>query len=157
MPQNDNYEDFINSNDYEKLLELLQNGTEDEVDVLLGLQHSDIVPISSPKTPKNNNQPVIDKPTYEEPVQKLETNNNYSLGVDGVKMTKMIKRNEKNRCGKCNSRLKLFDFTCKCKIKFCSTHKHPEEHYCDFNHKKKAREILKSNNPVVVTSKVPII
>ena len=67
----------------------------------------------------------------------------------------MEKRNSKKRCGECNTKLKIIDFTCKCTIIFCNKHKFPENHLCNFDHKKRSREQIKSKNPLVVANKVP--
>lgn len=153
MSQNNNFEDFLNSDEYEKLVELLQNGSDDEIDMVLGSQLIDNVPMVSPKSP------IIELPNMGNSSIKIdadkEENNMYSLGLDKIEITKMQKRNTKNRCGKCNSKLKLINFTCKCGITFCGNHRFPENHLCDFDHKKKSREIIRHNNPVVTANKVP--
>lgn len=154
MAQNDNFDDFINSEDYEKLMEILQNGSEEEVNMLLGgTPEVNITPVTSPKlhTPEPTLTSIPTTTSTPDTQSKEET---YSLGLDEEKLAKMKRRNTKNRCGECNTKLKLFDYTCKCEIKFCGKHKHPEDHYCNFDHKKKSRKILEENNPAVVAAKI---
>lgn len=67
---------------------------------------------------------------------------------------KAIKRNEKNRCGHCNCKLKLTDLECRCGIKYCSKDRLPENHNCNFDYKSHSRVILEKNNNKVVTDKI---
>lgn len=154
MAQNDNFDDFINSEDYDKLMELLQNGSEEEINLLLGgIPQMNITPVTSPKMHTSEQIPTPISTTT--PTSETKPNDEtYSLGLDDEKLAKMRKRNTKNRCGECNTKLKLFDYTCKCEIKFCGKHKHPEEHFCNFDHKKRSRKVLEENNPAVVATKI---
>ena len=44
---------------------------------------------------------------------------------------------KKARCehGDCRVKLGLLGFDCRCGLKFCATHRHPEIHSCTFDHK----------------------
>lgn len=61
-----------------------------------------------------------------------------------------------NRCCICNKRIGLLGFQCKCdKIKlFCSLHKYPTDHSCDFDFKENAKKILEKNNPKIISDKI---
>ena len=62
------------------------------------------------------------------------------------------------RCSheKCNKKLKLISFDCKCGGSFCSEHRYTSSHNCPTLEDKKNRckEILKENNPEINFSKV---
>jgi hypothetical protein len=48
--------------------------------------------------------------------------------------SKPVQTNKMN-CWKCEKRVGYLGFTCKCKYIFCSTHRHGEDHECDFDFK----------------------
>jgi predicted nucleic acid binding AN1-type Zn finger protein len=48
-----------------------------------------------------------------------------------------------NRCAKCNKKLGIIEYTCKCGNKYCISHLHAEEHECSYDYKKEAQNILK--------------
>lgn len=54
----------------------------------------------------------------------------------------------------CTKKLGLLGFTCKCGKLLCATHRHPEDHSCDFDHKAHGREKIASDNPVISASKI---
>jgi hypothetical protein len=56
-----------------------------------------------------------------------------------------------NRCfhSDCKKKLLLSDPTCKCKARFCMTHRHPEDHVCSFDYKAAGRALLTAANPKV--------
>ena len=62
------------------------------------------------------------------------------------------------RCSqeKCNKKLKLISFDCKCGGSYCSEHRYTSSHNCPTlkDKKNKCREILKVNNPEINFSKV---
>jgi hypothetical protein len=51
-----------------------------------------------------------------------------------------------SRCEKCNKKLGIMEYKCKCGKLFCITHLHAEEHSCTFNYKEEGKEILKKRN-----------
>ncbi|KAI3952860.1 hypothetical protein MKW92_050166 [Papaver armeniacum] len=60
----------------------------------------------------------------------------------------------KNRCFSCNKKLGLIAIKCKCGPVFCSAHRYPEKHSCDFNYKGVGRESLAKLNPQVKADKM---
>ena len=61
------------------------------------------------------------------------------------------------KCEHCNKKVKLISFSCKCMYKIlCNNCKLPEIHFCvsidEF--KKEGKEVIKKNNPVVVSEKL---
>lgn len=58
-------------------------------------------------------------------------------------MTKF--KEKKQRCYHCNKKLKLMNFECRCKNRFCSNCKAAETHKCPIDYKKLGREELERN------------
>ena len=58
------------------------------------------------------------------------------------------------RCWKCNKKVGLTGFKCKCGYVFCGTHRYAGEHNCDFDYKTTGREAIAKANPVVVAPKM---
>jgi len=48
---------------------------------------------------------------------------------------------------KCNKKVDLLGFDCKCGSIFCKLHRHPENHDCDFDSGSRDRENLRRANP----------
>jgi len=59
-----------------------------------------------------------------------------------------------SRCCKCERKLGLTQFKCKCGQSFCSKHRLPEEHDCGFDHRTQALRKLAESNPQVVAEKI---
>lgn len=59
-----------------------------------------------------------------------------------------------SRCHKCNKRLGLLGFSCRCGGIFCRPHLHAEEHACSFDYQQLGRQTIQSRNPKVVSAKV---
>ncbi|KAI3899638.1 hypothetical protein MKW92_025325 [Papaver armeniacum] len=59
-----------------------------------------------------------------------------------------------NRCFSCNKKLGLTAVKCKCGAVFCSAHRYPEKHSCEFDYKGVGREILAKLNPQVKADKI---
>lgn len=59
-----------------------------------------------------------------------------------------------NRCGACRKKLTLTDLACRCKARFCSAHRAPEEHACTHDFKADANALLKQQLERVVADKV---
>lgn len=58
----------------------------------------------------------------------------------------------------CMKRLSLTAIRCKCQNKFCSEHRHPEDHQCSFDFLKNTQdELLKNMSTPVVAKKVEAI
>ena len=64
------------------------------------------------------------------------------------------KLKKKTRCSKCNKKLGLMPFDCKCGNLFCSKCRHPESHDCNFDFKAAAKEQILKENPVIKCNKV---
>ncbi|KAI3966807.1 hypothetical protein MKW92_053657 [Papaver armeniacum] len=60
----------------------------------------------------------------------------------------------KNRCFSCNKKLGLTAVKCKCGAVFCSAHRYPEKHSCEFDYKGVGRELLAKLNPQVKADKI---
>ncbi|XP_068651126.1 zinc finger A20 and AN1 domain-containing stress-associated protein 1-like [Aristolochia californica] len=60
----------------------------------------------------------------------------------------------KNRCFTCSKRVGVVGFSCRCGSTFCSVHRYPEEHDCEFDFKTVGRREIAKANPVVVKDKL---
>lgn len=60
----------------------------------------------------------------------------------------------KLRCWACNKKCGLAGIECRCGYTFCSLHRLPEEHDCDFDYKACGREILRKQNNKVEADKL---
>ncbi|KAI3970096.1 hypothetical protein MKW92_052860 [Papaver armeniacum] len=60
----------------------------------------------------------------------------------------------KNRCFSCNKKVGLTGITCKCGSVFCSVHRYPEKHSCDFDYKAAGKETIAKLNPQVKADKI---
>jgi hypothetical protein len=65
-----------------------------------------------------------------------------------------LKKKKKNRCFKCNKKLGILGFECKCKIRFCSSHLTPEIHNCTFDYKSEKCKQLEKTLVKVVADKI---
>lgn len=61
----------------------------------------------------------------------------------------MVEVKKKNRCSVCTKRIGINYFICSCNKMFCSQHKFPFEHECQFDWKEFTRNKLKINNPKI--------
>lgn len=68
------------------------------------------------------------------------------------------KSKSKKRCYKCNCKLKIFEyeFKCNCAYNFCSKHKLPFNHNCEYQLQRQIENklLIKKNNLQVVSDKV---
>eukprot|EP01026_Neomeris_dumetosa_P000519 TRINITY_DN10130_c0_g2_i1.p1 TRINITY_DN10130_c0_g2~~TRINITY_DN10130_c0_g2_i1.p1 ORF type:complete len:239 (-),score=36.90 TRINITY_DN10130_c0_g2_i1:735-1451(-) len=69
-----------------------------------------------------------------------------------VKKEKVQKN--RNRCYACDKKVGIQGMQCKCGFIFCSRHRQPEDHNCDFDFKEQGRQNLARNNPQVTGSKM---
>ncbi|XP_026379419.1 zinc finger A20 and AN1 domain-containing stress-associated protein 1-like [Papaver somniferum] len=60
----------------------------------------------------------------------------------------------KNRCLSCNKKVGLTGIKCKCGSVFCSMHRYPEKHSCDFDYKAAGKETIAKTNPQVKADKI---
>ena len=58
------------------------------------------------------------------------------------------------RCSKCQRKLGLTQFKCKCGESFCSRHRVPEDHSCQFDHRALGVKKIAESNPLVVARKI---
>ena len=58
---------------------------------------------------------------------------------------------EKERCIVCARKIGLTAVVCKCGRKFCKYHQNAEDHNCTFDYKAHARDLLRSQNPIVTS------
>jgi predicted nucleic acid binding AN1-type Zn finger protein len=60
-----------------------------------------------------------------------------------------------NRCfhSDCKKKLLLSDPTCKCKERYCMSHRMPEDHACSFDYKAAGKSLLEQSNPKVIGQK----
>jgi len=61
---------------------------------------------------------------------------------------------ETNKCNKCSKKVGIRGYKCKCESTFCSSHRLPEDHDCEFDFKLAGKAKLANDNPVVVASKI---
>ena len=67
---------------------------------------------------------------------------------------KKTKKSKKKRCTKCNKKLGLIPFNCKCGELFCSACRHPESHDCTYDFRAQAKEQILKQNPVIKFNKI---
>ncbi|KAI3895317.1 hypothetical protein MKX03_035818 [Papaver bracteatum] len=60
----------------------------------------------------------------------------------------------KNRCFSCNKKVGLTGIKCRCGSVFCSMHRYPEKHSCDFDYKAAGKETIAKLNPHVKADKI---
>lgn len=65
-----------------------------------------------------------------------------------------IKVQKAGRCYKCDKKVGLLGFTCRCDFTFCGSHRHADAHECDFDYKTMKRSELSKVNQAVIAEKV---
>eukprot|EP01054_Gregarina_sp_Poly1_P002796 Gregarina_sp_Poly_1__2795@NODE_1779_length_3346_cov_89_443123_g57_i1_p4_GENE_NODE_1779_length_3346_cov_89_443123_g57_i1NODE_1779_length_3346_cov_89_443123_g57_i1_p4_ORF_typecomplete_len166_score3_48zfA20/PF01754_16/1_3e13zfA20/PF01754_16/2e02zfAN1/PF01428_16/8_1e03zfAN1/PF01428_16/1e12EPF/PF17181_4/70EPF/PF17181_4/16_NODE_1779_length_3346_cov_89_443123_g57_i18091306 len=65
-----------------------------------------------------------------------------------------VKVSNPGRCGMCSKRTGLLGFRCRCGGSFCTQHRYPESHSCNFDYGSLQRERLAKSNPRVVSEKL---
>merc|ERR1719282_251029 len=53
-----------------------------------------------------------------------------------------IKQKDTSHCWKCNRKVGLLGFACKCKYVFCANHRYSDKHNCDFDYRQNQRDQL---------------
>lgn len=61
---------------------------------------------------------------------------------------------QSTRCLRCNKKVGLMGFKCKCGSTFCGVHRYPENHECEFDFKGEGRDAIAKANQVVKAEKV---
>jgi predicted nucleic acid binding AN1-type Zn finger protein len=64
------------------------------------------------------------------------------------------KKFKKPRCFKCNKKIKIMAFDCRCGNKYCSRHRLPEDHMCSFDYELLGKKIIKEKNPIITNDKL---
>ena len=54
----------------------------------------------------------------------------------------------------CKKKLSILDFECRCGNLYCSLHRLPEQHDCEFDFETLGKNILDKKNPQVVAEKI---
>jgi len=65
-----------------------------------------------------------------------------------------VVQKNKERCFKCNKRVGLLGFPCKCELVFCAAHRFPDSHACAFDHRNAAVKKIEADNPLIQAAKV---
>lgn len=69
------------------------------------------------------------------------------------KITKPDKK-KKKKCETCKKKLGILDFGCRCGNLYCSIHRLPEQHNCNFDYEKMGKAIIEKTNPLIVAEKI---
>ena len=64
---------------------------------------------------------------------------------------------DKIKCSKCNKKIGLIVFDCKCNGKFCMNHRFTDKHDCQYDYKIDYLNELIKNNPKISTKKINTI
>lgn len=92
---------------------------------------------------KKLNIPEENKPVEEKKEKIIET----------PEVEPDIKQKDFTHCWKCNKRVGLLGFACKCKYIFCAEHRYSEKHDCTFDYQGKGQQALSANLPKVQDKK----
>eukprot|EP01057_Protomagalhaensia_wolfi_P003937 Protomagalhaensia_wolfi_Nauph_80__3936@NODE_399_length_2605_cov_271_716680_g300_i1_p2_GENE_NODE_399_length_2605_cov_271_716680_g300_i1NODE_399_length_2605_cov_271_716680_g300_i1_p2_ORF_typecomplete_len159_score22_59zfA20/PF01754_16/1_2e13zfA20/PF01754_16/9e03zfA20/PF01754_16/1_7e04zfAN1/PF01428_16/7_7e03zfAN1/PF01428_16/4_8e12_NODE_399_length_2605_cov_271_716680_g300_i118852361 len=68
--------------------------------------------------------------------------------------TETVSKVPTGRCNACSRRTGLLGFSCRCGGSFCTQHRYPESHECDFDYGSLQRERLAKSNPRVISEKL---
>jgi predicted nucleic acid binding AN1-type Zn finger protein len=64
---------------------------------------------------------------------------------------------DKIKCNKCNKKIGIILFECKCNGKFCMNHRFPDKHDCNYDYKTDYINELLKNNPKIIPEKISTI
>eukprot|EP00829_Urostomides_striatus_P018284 TRINITY_DN6574_c0_g1_i1.p2 TRINITY_DN6574_c0_g1~~TRINITY_DN6574_c0_g1_i1.p2 ORF type:complete len:156 (+),score=23.36 TRINITY_DN6574_c0_g1_i1:64-531(+) len=64
------------------------------------------------------------------------------------------KKEQTQRCWKCNVRVGFLGFQCKCMHSFCTKHRHFDDHQCTFDFKSEGKNKILLANPVLEIHKL---
>eukprot|EP01069_Polyplicarium_translucidae_P007292 Polyplicarium_translucidae@DN3085_c0_g1_i4.p1 len=65
-----------------------------------------------------------------------------------------VHQEKKSRCWKCNKKVGLLGFECRCGYVYCGAHRHADLHDCDFDYREMQRQQLAKANQRVVAQKL---
>lgn len=91
--------------------------------------------------------------TLTDPANAKGTAEGDAAAASEEKKERPIQEN-KMRCWKCNKKCGLAGIECRCGYVFCSAHRLPEDHECDFDYREMQRQILGKNNQKVEADKL---
>ena len=57
----------------------------------------------------------------------------------------------------CGKRLKITDLKCRCEYIYCSTHRLPETHACNYDYKTSGRDLLVKQNQPCIAKKILVL
>ena len=67
--------------------------------------------------------------------------------VKKEKEKEKVKKKKKKKCFRCNAKLNMIVYSCKCGQIFCHKHLNPHSHNCPYDYKEEKRKQIKENNP----------
>eukprot|EP00392_Amoebophrya_sp_AT5.2_P009847 g9875.t1 len=101
---------------------------------------------------------IIKKQTEAEEAEKKKVVTDEKVaageGDKGEEKKERPVQENKTRCWICNKKCGLAGIECRCGYVFCSAHRLPEDHNCDFDYKATGREILRKQNNKVEADKL---
>jgi hypothetical protein len=77
---------------------------------------------------------------------KLQKNSESSESSSSSDELDLPLQEDNEKCWKCDKRVGLLGFTCKCKYVFCGKHRHGPDHNCQYNWEKYDRKRLEAQN-----------
>lgn len=86
------------------------------------------------------------------PPQSLSCNNTLTANGGDGECDRSV--SVKKRCKKCNKKVGLTGFPCRCGDLYCGSHRYPEEHCCNFDYKTEGRQILAKQNQLCTADKL---
>ena len=88
-------------------------------------------------------------------VDAQETSQESDPAAETQLQEKPVEQKNRSRCFKCNKRVGLLGFDCRCGYVFCSGHRHAGDgHECNFDHVAFDRKRLADTMEVVAASKI---
>mmetsp|Transcript_960 Transcript_960/g.1366 ORF Transcript_960/g.1366 Transcript_960/m.1366 type:complete len:187 (-) Transcript_960:1065-1625(-) len=104
---------------------------------------------------ESSQPPVVDEKAESKKCEDSESEKilETELKVDTTKKRKVQKN--RMRCFECRKKVGLTGIECSCGYVFCGVHRYPEDHSCDFDFKKDARERFEARkNKSAVVDKI---
>ena len=110
---------------------------------------------SSNSNDDSNNKTTMDTYMYRTPEQQRLQPLTEPPALALRSTTETTSTTHQKRCICCTKKLTLTDFACgKCKHRYCSTHRLPEQHSCGHDFRAEGARQLAAANPVVIAAKV---
>jgi len=104
---------------------------------------------NEPKLVESSNESKLVQPqkTEPQPISGVNSQQSNSPGTSPMSPGS-------GKCYKCNRKVGLLGFKCRCGNIFCSGHRHSEDHNCPIDYKQLHREKIKKENPKIEGSKI---